>query len=253
MTILGIDIGGSALKGAIVDTEKGQLITERFKVATPKGANPDKTALVFNQIIEHFTWEGKVGVGFPAVIRNGVCETAANISDKWIGLDLNKLFSEVSHCQVWTLNDADAAGIAEMNFGVGKKLTHGVALILTLGTGIGSAFFVDGHLFPNTEFGHMQVRGKDAEKRASAAARKDKKLSWKAWSRRLQEVLDEIEFLTSPDLIIVGGGISRDADKFLPLLKTRAKIVQAQYQNQAGIIGAAIYANQGSYERMSTN
>jgi len=245
MTILGIDIGGSALKGAIVDTEKGRLITERYKVATPDGADPDKTALVFKQIIEHFTWEGKVGVGFPAVIQNGVCATAANISDKWIGLDLNKLFSEISHCHVLTLNDADAAGIAEMTFGAGKKLTQGVVLLLTLGTGIGSAFFVDGHLFPNTEFGHMQVRGKDAEKRASAAVRKIKKLSWKDWSRRLQEVLDEIESLAPPDLIIIGGGISRDADKFIPFLKTKAKIVQAQYQNQAGIIGAAIYASQG--------
>jgi polyphosphate glucokinase len=244
MSILGIDIGGSALKGAIVDTEKGQLITERFKVATPEGANPEKMAAVFKQIVDHFTWEGTVGVGFPAVIRNGVCESAANISEKWIGLDLNRFFSDANHTRVITLNDADAAGIAEMNFGAGKKFTRGVVLLLTLGTGIGSAYFVDGHLFPNTEFGHMQVRGKDAEKRASAEVRKNKKLSWKDWSRRLQEVLDEIEFLAPPDLIIISGGISRDADKFIPLLKTRAKIVQAHYQNQAGIIGAAIYASQ---------
>lgn len=244
MNILGIDIGGSALKGAIVDTEKGQLVTDRFKIATPDGANPDKVAVVFKQIVDHFTWEGSVGVGFPAVIRNGVCESAANISEKWIGLDINKLFSDVSHTRVIALNDADAAGIAEMYFGAGAKYDHGVVLLLTLGTGIGSAFFVDGHLFPNTEFGHMQVRGKDAEKRASAAVRKNKKLSWKDWSRRLQEVLDEIDFLAPADLIIIGGGISKDADKFIPLLKTRAKIVQAQYQNQAGIIGAAVYASQ---------
>ena len=244
MNILGIDIGGSALKGAIVDTEKGQLITDRFKMATPEGADPDKVALVFKQIVDHFTWEGLVGVGFPAVIRNGVCESAANISEKWIGLNIDKLFSEVSHARVHSVNDADAAGIAEMHFGAGMKYDHGVVLLLTLGTGIGSAYFVDGNLFPNTEFGHLQVRGKDAERRASAAVRKNKKLSWKNWARRLQEVLDEIDFLAPPDLIILGGGISRDADKFIHLLKTRAKIVPAQFQNQAGIIGAAVYAGQ---------
>jgi polyphosphate glucokinase len=244
MTTLGIDIGGSALKGAIVDTEKGQLISDRFKLPTPDGGNPEKMAVVFKKIIDHFTWEGKVGVGFPAVIQNGICRTAANISKEWIGLNADKLFSEISHTQVITINDADAAGIAEMKFGAGKDFGKGVVLLLTLGTGIGSAFFVDGHLFPNTEFGHLQVRGKDAEKRASANVKKDKNLSWKEWAVRLQEVLDEISSLAPPDLVILGGGISREADKFIPILKSRARIIPAQFQNQAGIIGAAAYANE---------
>jgi polyphosphate glucokinase len=246
MSILGIDVGGSALKGAIVDIENGQLITERYKLATPEGATPEKMAEVFNQIVQHFSWEGAVGVGFPAIVRDGVCESAANISKKWIGINVNQIFGDIARVKVLTLNDADAAGIAEMAFGAGKGHDKGVVLLLTLGTGIGSAFFVDGHLFPNTEFGHLQVRGKDAEKRASAAVRTDKKLSWKSWTKRLQEVLDYIEFLTPPDLIIVGGGISKDAEKYIPYLKTRAKIVPAQLQNQAGIVGAALYANRFS-------
>ena len=244
MQTLGIDIGGTGIKGALVDVETGQLVTDRVRLLTPEGAKPADVAKVVQELVVHFEYKGVVGCGFPAVIRHGIAHSAANVHQSWIGTDVNQLLSEATGCQVFSLNDADAAGIAEMKFGAGKQLEKGVAMILTLGTGIGTAIFSDGHLLPNTEFGHLKIRGKDAEFRASDATRQKKRLPWKKYSKRLQEYLDEMEALFSPDLIIIGGGLSKSHDKFFPHLEVKAKIVPAELLNQAGIVGAAIFASQ---------
>lgn len=242
MNILGIDIGGTGIKGALVDIEKGVLVTERKRLQTPAGAQPKDVASVVRHLIEGFQWKGPVGVGFPSVIRNGVVYTAANIHESWIEVNAENLFREYSGCEIYVINDADAAGIAEMEFGAGKGYHDEVVILLTIGTGIGSSIFVKGCLLPNSEFGHLQIRGKDAEKRASDAVRKNKELSWQEWSERLQEFLEEMEKLLSPDIFIIGGGVSKQSDKFFPLLKTRARLIPARFLNQAGIIGASIYA-----------
>ncbi len=243
MTILGIDIGGSGIKAAIVEETTGKLQTERYRIDTPEGAKPKDITRVVKEIVDHFTWTGLIGCGFPAIIHKGVAMNAANISHKWVGKNVDTLLSDTTGCEVHTLNDADAAGLAEMSFGIGRELQNGVTIMLTLGTGIGSAVFVDGHLLPNTELGHLEIRGKDAEKRASDEARKKKDFSWKQWSKRLQELLETLEYLFSPDNILLGGGVSKYSEKFLPYLKTRASIKTAQLMNQAGIIGAALYAS----------
>ncbi|KPL83282.1 polyphosphate glucokinase [Thermanaerothrix daxensis] len=241
-TALGIDIGGSGIKGAVVDLESGKLLTERLRLPTPAQAKPEAVAEVVADLVRALRWSGVIGCGFPAVVHHGIALTAANVHKNWIGTDVNRLLSEATGCPTFTLNDADAAGIAEMRFGVGKENSRGVVIMLTLGTGIGSAIFTDGYLVPNTEFGHLKIRGKDAEWRASDAARKRKKLTWKKYAKRLQEYLNEMENLFWPDLFIIGGGLSKQADKFLPLLSLRTRIVPAQLQNLAGIIGAALYA-----------
>ncbi|WP_299024287.1 polyphosphate--glucose phosphotransferase [uncultured Thermanaerothrix sp.] len=243
-TALGIDIGGSGIKGAVVNLESGELLTERVRLPTPDQAKPEAVAEVVADLVRSLRWNGVIGCGFPAVVHQGVALTAANVHKNWIGTDVNRLLSEATGCPTYTLNDADAAGIAEMRFGVGRENSRGVVIMLTLGTGIGSAIFTDGHLVPNTEFGHLKIRGKDAEWRASDAARKRKKLTWKKYAKRLQEFLNEMENLFWPDLFIVGGGLSKQADKFLPLLSLRTRIVPAQLQNLAGIIGAALYAGE---------
>ena len=248
MVILGIDIGGSGIKGALVDLETGEFTTPRHRIKTPEGALPADVAVVVKELVEHFDYHGVIGCGFPAIVREGVVFSAANIDESWIGVNANQLFSEVTGCSVFTVNDADAAGTAEMSFGVGKDYQKEIVLLLTLGTGIGTAVFVRGNLLPNTELGHIELRGKDAEKRASAAVRTKKKLSWEAWTARLQEYLSAIEMLISPDVIVVGGGISKDSEKYFPLLKTRAKLLPASLLNQAGIVGAALYAYQQSSE-----
>jgi polyphosphate glucokinase len=242
MEVLGIDIGGSGIKGAIVNVDNGEFISDRYRLPTPQGAKPKDVARIFASLVRHFECQGLVGVGFPSVVHHGVVYTAANVDQDWIGTNASELFSEATGCAVQVLNDADAAGIAEMTFGVGKDYSKGVVLLLTIGTGVGSAIFVDGILLPNTEFGHLEIRGKDAEWRCSDAARQRKSYSWTAWAKRWQEYLDGMEKLLSPDVIIIGGGISKEADKFLPLIKTRAKILTAQQLNQAGIVGAALYA-----------
>lgn len=244
MAVFGIDIGGSGIKGALVDVDKGDFLTERYRLPTPEKSTPRAVAEVVKKVVDHFEWNGPIGAGFPAVIHNGVAHTAANVHESWIGTNVDELLGEVTGMPVFTVNDADAAGLAEMTFGVGRNYHKGVVVMLTLGTGIGSAIFLDGKLLPNTEFGHMEVRGKDAEKRASDAVRKEKEWSYKKWSKRLQEVLDHIEMLFSPDVIIIGGGVSKDAHEFLPFLKTRAILTPAELRNQAGIVGAALYAQQ---------
>jgi polyphosphate glucokinase len=246
MGILGIDIGGSGIKGCLVNVELGQLETPRFRLDTPPGAKPDEMAAVVREIVSHFDYKGPVGYGFPSVVLNGKVYTAANIDKSWIGLDAAGLFSGFTKCPAYVLNDADAAGIAEMKFGVGKDYPKGVVLMLTLGTGIGSAIFLDGKLVPNLEFGHLEIRGKDAEERASDAARQRKDLSWEKWAERLQEYLSTAERLIWPDVVVLGGGISKEWQKFTPFLKLRAKILPAQLLNQAGMIGAALYADEKS-------
>jgi len=239
MEALGIDIGGSGIKGAPVDTTTGRLLTERFRIPTPQPATPAAMIDVAAQVVRRFAWAGPIGCGFPAVIRGGTVHTAANIDTSWIGVRIEDELAKIIGTPVKVLNDADAAGMAEMRWGAGQNRT-GVVLILTFGTGIGSALFVDGRLVPNTEFGHIEIRGREGEHRASDAVRERKQLSWKQWAKRVNEYLDYMERLVWPDLIIIGGGASADAAKFLPLLETRAEIVPAQLLNNAGIAGAAL-------------
>jgi polyphosphate glucokinase len=241
MQVLGIDIGGSGIKGAPVDTEAGELTVERVRIATPKPATPEAVAKVVAEIVEKFDWSGPIGCTFPAVVQHGVVYSAANVDTSWIGTDADALFEKHTGQSVHVLNDADAAGICEMRFGAGKG-HDGVVMILTFGTGIGSAIFNRGVLLPNTELGHVEVRGKDAEDRASDRARVQKDYSWDDWTKRVNEVLERYEALFSPDLFIFGGGVSKGWKHFGHLLKTRSPIVPAEFRNEAGIIGAAIEA-----------
>lgn len=242
MITLGIDIGGSGIKGAPVNVETGELTAERVRIEIPNPSTPENCAEVVRQIVQHFNYNGPVGVTFPAVVRHGVTLTAANVDQSWIDCDAEALLRQVTGMPVIVLNDGDAAGIAEVAFGVGKDFKGTIALF-TFGTGIGSAFFSDGMLLPNTEFGHMQIRGKDAEKRASAKIKEDKDLSWKDWAERVNEFFVEIDKLFTPDLIIIGGGVSKKFDKFGKTLKSNAKIVPAKFFNDSGIIGAAMAAS----------
>ncbi|MEO8608662.1 MAG: polyphosphate--glucose phosphotransferase [Chloroflexota bacterium] len=241
MHILGIDIGGSGIKGAPVDIETGELLTERYRIPTPQPAIPDDVGDVVAEIARQFEWKGSIGCTFPAIIKDGVAFSAANVDKSWIGTNGQKLFRKKTDCPTLLINDADAAGIAEMEFGAGKG-EMGVVIMLTLGTGIGSAVFLNGALVPNTELGHLEIRGKDAESRASDRAREERDLSWEKWAEKVDEYLQRVEFLFSPDLFIIGGGVSKKYDKFLPLLHTRAPVVPAQLFNDAGIVGAALAA-----------
>ncbi len=243
--VLGIDIGGTGVKAAPVDTVTGQLIAERQKLATPHPATPDAVTAAAAELVKSFGWTGKAGVTFPGVVIGGTIRTAANLDPSWIGLDGALAFGQATGLDVTVLNDADAAGIAEMRFGAGKGRV-GTVLMLTLGTGIGSALFIDGILVPNTEFGHIEIRGKDAEKRASEQAREIDDLSWGKWAGRVDEYLAHMEALLSPGLVIIGGGISKKSDKFLPLLTgLQAEVVPAAMLNDAGIVGAALAAVSG--------
>ncbi|HNZ13386.1 MAG TPA: ROK family protein [Anaerolineaceae bacterium] len=241
-TILGLDVGGSGIKGALVNIETGELVAPRHRLPTPEAAKPAAVGEVLKQLTLHFQYSGPVGIGFPSVIRHGVILTAANVDSSWIGLPANEFFGKAIGMPAHALNDADAAGIAEMAFGAGRAYHTGVVLLLTVGTGIGSAVFVNGHLLPNTEFGHIQIRGKDAERRASDAARQRKKLSWEQWATRFEEYLETMCALISPDIIILGGGVSRKMDKFMPHIKVDVKIIPAELENDAGIVGAAMFA-----------
>ncbi len=240
--VLGIDVGGSGIKAAPVDLWTGKMLTERHRIPTPEGAKPDDVIEVIAEIIEHFGWKGPVGIGFPAAIRDGVPLTAANIHKDWIGTHIPTLLHE--HCNVHSsvLNDADAAGLAEMTFGAGKD-RKGNVIVVTVGTGIGTALFNNGHLFPNTELGHIEIKGTEAEKYASDAVRKDKDLDWHEWAVRFNEYLQKMESLFWPRTIILGGGVSKKAEKFLQFLDVKAEIVPAQLKNEAGIIGAAVFAH----------
>jgi len=241
MNILGIDVGGSGIKGAPVDTSTGELLAERYRIKTPEGAKPEPVAETVAKISSYFDWKGPVGIGFPAPIKGGIVMMAANISEKWIGLNADELFSKATGLPCTTLNDADAAGLAEMKFGAGSG-QPGTVIVLTLGTGIGTAIFHEGRLLPNTEFGHVEIKCEDAELRASDAARKRENLSWKKYAKRLNQYLTALERLFWPNLFIIGGGISKEHEQFLPLLTIDTPVVPAQQFNEAGIIGAALAA-----------
>lgn len=239
--ILGIDIGGTGIKGAPVDVENGSLLAPRFRLLTPTPSKPKPMAETVAEIARHFAWTGPIGCGFPALVQAGVVRSAANIHKKWIGVDAQALFADVTGCPVIVLNDADAAGLAEMTFGAGRG-RNGVVMIITIGTGLGTALFLDGQLVPNTELGHIEIGGQDAELSASDAARQRDKLTWKRWAKRFNRYLNTLERLFSPDLFILGGGASKKHEKFIPLLSVRAEILPAQLLNEAGIIGAALAA-----------
>ena len=243
MEVLGIDIGGSGIKGAIVDTEKGEILGERFRVETPQPAKQEPVFIAIKQVVDHFNWTGIMGGGFPGVIRHGVVYTAANLHPKsWYKIQIDQGLTEFTGCESRVINDADAAGIAEMRFGAGKGREKGVVMMITLGTGIGTAIFVDGHLLPNVEFGHIEIRGKDAERRASAGVKDEKKLSWEEWGCRLDEYFDKVVSLLSPDLFIIGGGVSKQFNQFKDYIHTDVEMVPARFLNNAGIIGAATVA-----------
>jgi polyphosphate glucokinase len=240
--VLGIDIGGSGIKAGPVDTDTGKLLAERAKLDTPHPAEPDAVIDVLRQLVKGFGWTGPAGITFPGVVIDGVIRTAPNLGEAWIGLDARKAFGTATGLAVSVINDADAAGLAELKFGAGAG-QKGTVLMLTFGTGIGSALFIDGILVPNTELGHIEIRGKDAEKRASGQVRQELDLSWGKWAGRVDEYIEHMEALLSPALIIIGGGVSRKSDKFLPLLTgLRATVVPAAMHNDAGILGAAMTA-----------
>ncbi len=241
---LGIDIGGTGIKGGLVDVPAGTLLGKRHYIPTPKPPTPEAIAEAVREMRDHFDVPTgtPVGVAFPAIVRHGIVRNATNIDPSWIGMNAETLFTEALGAPATVLNDADAAGLAEMALGAGRE-AEGVTLVVTLGTGIGSALFLDGRLLPNTEFGHLSINGNDCCPWASGAARVKEGLSWAQWISRLQDYLGFAEFLMWPDLIIIGGGISQDAGQFLPLLQLDARVVQAQMQNDAGIIGAACEAH----------
>ncbi|MEA3444124.1 MAG: ROK family protein [Bacteroidota bacterium] len=247
MEVLGIDIGGSGIKGAIVDTKTGKLVTKRHRIETPQPAKPEAIAETIKQIVGHFDYKGKIGCGFPAVMQNGLIKTATNIHKSCIDVDANKLFSKVTGCKVKVFNDADVAGYAELKSDscrIGKyKDFKGMTLFLTIGSGIGSALFYQDTLIPNTELGHVFMEnGLKCEQYASDAIRKKKDLTWLKWGKRFNEVLEYLEFLFNPELIILGGGASKKFDKFSKELKTKAVVEPAKLLNQAGIIGGALLA-----------
>jgi polyphosphate glucokinase len=241
MQILGIDVGGSGIKGAPVDIATGELTGERIRIKTPEGAEPEPVAKVVADIAKSFKWNGPIGIGFPAPIKAGVAMMAANVSEKWVGTNADDLFTRITGCDCTMINDADAAGLAEMEFGAGKG-QPGTVIMITLGTGIGTAIFHRGKLLPNTEFGHLEMKGRDAEHRASDAVRQREDLSWKKYAKRLNKYLAEMEKLFWPDLFIVGGGISKKSDKYIPLLTINTPVIPAQFLNEAGIVGAALAA-----------
>lgn len=244
MNVLGIDFGGTGIKGAPVNSLSGELMAERLRIPTPDPATPEAVADVMRQIVEHFNWNGHVGCTIPARVEHGLVRTAANIHADWIDTQVDNLFSAATGCRVTVLNDADAAGLASMRFGAGKGL-DGLVFFITVGTGIGSAMFYNQQLIPSTELGHLRLKGGSAEDYASNRVRREEDLSWKKWAKRFQKYLDRIEFLFAPDTIILGGGISRPEKvaQFGRFLSTRATLIPAELENEAGIIGAASAAS----------
>ena len=242
MEILGIDIGGTGIKGAIVAVETGKLTTEKHRIPTPNPATPEAVANTIQKLVNHFNWKGSVGCGFPTPLRHGKCQSGGNLHKDWKGVQVDQLFKTKTGNDFFIVNDADAAGLAEINFGAGKNI-KGVVLMITLGTGIGSGLFLDGKLLPNTEFGHVLYKnGEIFEKYASDSARKRDNLSRKEWGKRLHKYFKHINLIISPDLIIIGGGASKKFDKFEAKIDIDAPIIAAEAENQAGIIGAALAA-----------
>lgn len=242
MEVLGIDIGGTGIKGAIVNTKTGILTTERHRISTPRPATPKKVAKTIQKMINYFEWKGLVGCGFPTPLQHGKCLTGGNLHEDWKGTQVDTLFKEKTGNDFFIVNDADAAGLAEINFGAGKGV-KGVVIMITLGTGIGSGVFLNGKLLPNTELGHvLHKNGEIFEKYAADSARKREQLSRKKWGDRLHEYFEHIELLLSPDLFIVGGGASKKLSKFEKRINIKTPIVAAEAENEAGIIGAALAA-----------
>ncbi|MCL4139245.1 UNVERIFIED_CONTAM: hypothetical protein GTU68_025443 [Idotea baltica] len=240
MEILGIDVGGTGIKGAIVNIETGELVTERFRIPTPKGAKPGDMADVVAQIVEHFNWKGEVGCGFPAIINHGQVLTATNIHDSWKNVHADELFTKRTGLEFHIVNDADAAGLAAMTFGAGKD-KKGTVIMITIGTGLGSGMFYDGTLIPNIELGTAPFRKNlNFEQYAADSVRKREELSYKKWGKRFNEFLNFVKFLASPDLIILGGGASKKIDRFKDQLDIDIPVVASQFENEAGIVGAAI-------------
>jgi polyphosphate glucokinase len=241
-TGFGIDIGGTGMKAAPVDLATGELAADRLRIATPTPATPERLAAVAAELVEHHRWAGPVGVCMPSVVTDGVVRSAANIDDSWIGIDGDALFTEAIDAPVHLVNDADAAGLAEMTWGAGRDRS-GVVICVTLGTGIGSALFVDGVLVPNTELGHLELDGVEAEFTAAAIARKRDHLSWKEWGNRVDHYLRHITMLFSPNLIVIGGGVSKQPKKWFDRLDPGCEVVVAELANNAGIAGAALVAS----------
>jgi polyphosphate glucokinase len=237
----GIDIGGSGIKGAVVDTSTGDLRTERMRIPTPQPSTPDAVAETVAEVVSRVGWSGVIGATFPAVIKHGVAKSAANVDKSWIGTDVDAVFTKITQRDFIVLNDADAAGIAEARFGAAKGV-GGVVILLTFGTGIGSALLVDGTLVPNTELGHLELDGYDAETRAAASVKDNEGLSYKKWAVRVQNYMSHVERLFTPDLFVVGGGVSKKSEKWLPLLKLSTPVKPAELLNNAGIVGAAMAA-----------
>lgn len=238
--ILGIDVGATGIKGAVVDIKKGILTTERFKLLTPKSGKPAEMIKVINEIVKHFDWKGKpIGLGFPAIIKNNKALSASNIHKSWIGFNIKEHVEEITQCPVEVINDADAAGIAEMKFGRGKHV-DGTVILLTLGTGIGSAVFLNGELLPNTEFGHLKFKKGIAENYASNSARKLNDLTWEEFGKELNTLLEHIDFVFSPNLILLGGGVSKKFDYYSKYFSDTLDVEPAMTYNNAGIIGAAM-------------
>lgn len=246
---IGIDIGGTGIKGAIVDLKKGKLVTERLRYETPKGGTPLQIAQTLQDLIDNLPNAAglPVGICFPAIVKNGVTMSAANVSKEWIGLDADQLFEKELNRTVHVLNDADAAGLAEAKFGAAKKV-KGLVIMTTLGTGIGTALLNNGKLIPNSELGHLEIDGVDYESMAAYSAKERENLTFAQWAKRLQKYYSRLEALLSPDLFIVGGGVSKEHEAFLPLLKLKTPIIPAENRNSAGIMGAAHWARKNTIE-----
>jgi polyphosphate glucokinase len=239
----GIDIGGTGIKGAVVDVSTGHLVTNCKRILTPRPSTPDAVADVVAKLVSDAGWSGPVGATFPAVIQHGVARSAANVDPSWIGTDVDACFTRATQAStdVTVLNDADAAGVAEVRFGAAKGI-KGVVILLTFGTGIGSALLFNGTLVPNTELGHLELDGHDAEKRAAASVRENHNMSFKDWAKRVNRYMTHVEALFTPDLFVVGGGVSKDAAKWVPRLDLHTPVKPAELLNEAGIVGAAIAA-----------
>lgn len=242
--ILGVDVGGTGIKGGIVDVETGQLLTARHRIDTPKPATPKAVAKTFKQLVEFFDYEGPIGVGFPAIVHRGVARSAANVADDWIGTSIVDVFTKATKQPVYALNDADAAGVAAIQFGAGQDYLDKTVLMLTIGTGIGSGLFVDGELVPNTEMGHLYLKNHKAaaEKYVSNLLRKSNQWPWSKFGKRLNKYLEHVDFIFSPDLILIGGGVSKNFTRFSPYLKLKTEVKATVLGNNAGTIGAAYYA-----------
>ncbi|WP_036379544.1 polyphosphate--glucose phosphotransferase [Muricauda sp. MAR_2010_75] len=240
MDILGIDIGGSGIKGALVNAETGEMLTERYRIPTPKSRKPDEMAQVVAKIVEHFDYKGPVGCGFPSIVKNGVCLSQGNLHPSWVGVNVDELFTEVTGQEFTVLNDADAAGYASMNYGAGKG-KDGLVIMITIGTGLGSGAFFNGKLIPNFELGQIPYKKhKKIEKWAAASAKEREGLSYKKWGKRFNKFLTLVELIVSPDLIIIGGGTSKDWEEFSHHIDIETHVIKAELMNHAGIIGAAV-------------